>query len=81
MYNVVEFSKSTNDKTNPIAVIPDNWWDIAGNQCILWPAHKSKATVEKWAKQGVAPTSEWKAYPVLRSLWKTCKWNQFVKPM
>lgn len=77
MYLVVEFEREKN--TCAMEVVPDNWRDIDGQRCILYPNHLTLDRVAKAAKRADPPTDSWKSYPIRKEWWKTSKYFLFLE--
>ena len=56
-YAVVVFTD-----TDQVEVVSSSWFD--GNQCCLWPNHRSNLRMTKAVRVHEVPESDWIAYPM-----------------
>jgi len=69
-YMVVEFADD-----GLLAIIPENWWDVDGTGCTLWPPYKAGSMrMRNAARLREVPMDTWKSFPIRRIMYKTCKY-------
>ena len=78
VYMVVEFDKEPGANGSSMEVVPENWQDVDGTQCVLYPYHYGHSKIIKAARRGEVPSDEWRSFPIVKVWYKTSKCKQYA---
>ena len=78
IYLVVEFDKEPGANGSSMDVVPDNWQEVDGNDCVLYPYHYGHSRVIKAARRGKVPSDEWRSFPIVKVWYKTSKCKRYA---